>query len=264
MHVAKTIASLLAALPLVGVAAGSSALLDQLQADHAALLAAEQDFQRLREGGKLIGNAAADYRSYLETLRERVAADCRTLAEAGQAVVAGPVCGAFPSNPVQALPLDEHRPLTSVERTNALDAELAAGLSEFDELLLREQQRVKASAPRSARDSEAGGGAAGAEGEQAQGAGEQGEAAGAPDTGAAGQQAEPGEDAAGRAPGVGAGGQGAPDRAARRGQQPAGIPDGSDDDVVARQMREAAEQETDPELQKKLWEEYRRYKQGIR
>ena len=38
--------------------------------------------------------------------------------------------------------------------------------------------------------------------------------------------------------------------------------DGSDDDVVARQLREAAENETDPELRKRLWEEYRHYKQG--
>ncbi|MFZ8985101.1 MAG: hypothetical protein ACO213_12580, partial [Steroidobacteraceae bacterium] len=43
---------------------------------------------------------------------------------------------------------------------------------------------------------------------------------------------------------------------------PADIPDGSDDDVVARQIREAAMAETDPELRAALWEEYRRYKKG--
>jgi hypothetical protein len=43
---------------------------------------------------------------------------------------------------------------------------------------------------------------------------------------------------------------------------PAGIPDGSDDDIVARQLREAAMKETDPELRERLWEEYRKYKQG--
>jgi len=42
---------------------------------------------------------------------------------------------------------------------------------------------------------------------------------------------------------------------------PTDIPDGSDDDVVARQIREAAMAETDPELREKLWEEYRKYKQ---
>ncbi len=36
----------------------------------------------------------------------------------------------------------------------------------------------------------------------------------------------------------------------------------ADDDIVARQLREAAEKETDPELKKRLWEEYRKYKEG--
>ncbi len=36
-----------------------------------------------------------------------------------------------------------------------------------------------------------------------------------------------------------------------------------DDDIVAKQLREAAEQETDPEVKEKLWEEYRKYKEGI-
>ena len=40
---------------------------------------------------------------------------------------------------------------------------------------------------------------------------------------------------------------------------PADIPDGSDDDVVARQIREAAMKEKDPELREKLWDEYRKY-----
>ncbi len=37
-------------------------------------------------------------------------------------------------------------------------------------------------------------------------------------------------------------------------------PPADDDDIVARQLREAAEKETDPELKKKLWQEYDRYK----
>jgi hypothetical protein len=40
---------------------------------------------------------------------------------------------------------------------------------------------------------------------------------------------------------------------------PADIPNGSDDDVVARQIREAAMKEKDPELREKLWNEYRKY-----
>ena len=41
---------------------------------------------------------------------------------------------------------------------------------------------------------------------------------------------------------------------------PDDIPDAKDDDIIARQLREAAMKETDPELKEKLWEEYRRYK----
>lgn len=40
-------------------------------------------------------------------------------------------------------------------------------------------------------------------------------------------------------------------------------PDARDDDVVARQLREAAMAETDPELRERLWEEYERYKAGL-
>lgn len=43
---------------------------------------------------------------------------------------------------------------------------------------------------------------------------------------------------------------------------PENIPDARDDDIIARQLREAAMQEEDEELREKLWEEYRRYKKG--
>jgi hypothetical protein len=40
--------------------------------------------------------------------------------------------------------------------------------------------------------------------------------------------------------------------------------DYEDDDIVARQLREAAENETDPELKEKLWKEYEEYKKSGR
>ena len=60
-----------------------------------------------------------------------------------------------------------------------------------------------------------------------------------------------------RAPGAPAGadpGEENPDRI------PPDIPSGNDDDIVARQLREAAMNEEDPGLREKLWEEYRKYK----
>ncbi|MEX2525838.1 MAG: hypothetical protein WD750_12830 [Gammaproteobacteria bacterium] len=44
---------------------------------------------------------------------------------------------------------------------------------------------------------------------------------------------------------------------------PDDIPSGDDDDIVARQLREAAMEEEDPELREKLWDEYRKYKEGV-
>jgi hypothetical protein len=41
---------------------------------------------------------------------------------------------------------------------------------------------------------------------------------------------------------------------------PTDIPTGEDDDIVARQIREAALKEVDPTLREKLWQEYRKYK----
>jgi hypothetical protein len=38
---------------------------------------------------------------------------------------------------------------------------------------------------------------------------------------------------------------------------------GSDNDIVARRLRKAAEQETNPALRAKLWKEYADYRQGM-
>jgi hypothetical protein len=70
--------------------------------------------------------------------------------------------------------------------------------------------------------------------------------------GASGSKDAPGGDAQDR--GSVAGGSGSPDR---------GIPSGEDDDIVARRLRRAAEQETDPELKEKLWKEYADYKRNV-
>ncbi|HNC69260.1 MAG TPA: hypothetical protein PKZ77_02120, partial [Pseudomonadales bacterium] len=56
---------------------------------------------------------------------------------------------------------------------------------------------------------------------------------------------------------IGRGGSGAGPQATA--PVPPDIPDGNADDVVARQIREAAMKEKDPELREKLWDEYRKY-----
>jgi len=63
----------------------------------------------------------------------------------------------------------------------------------------------------------------------------------------------------GMSPGGGTGRKGDYEHTAAANTVPPDIPDGSDDDVVARQIREAAMKERDPELREKLWDEYRKY-----
>ena len=53
---------------------------------------------------------------------------------------------------------------------------------------------------------------------------------------------------------------GVPVTAANNGAIPEDIPSANNDDAIASQIRVAAEAEQDPEIKKKLWNEYRKYK----
>jgi hypothetical protein len=152
------------------------------------------------------------------------------------------------------------RARTAEERSEALEGELQESLSEFDRKMLDEQetlerQRTSASTAGGAdRESEAGStGGAGGPDEGSDGAtgdedGTSQPVRGRTDGGGTGAR-EPGEPVADES-----------NDAATRGRTPPDIPDGRDDDIVARQLREAAMEEDDPRLRERLWDEYRRYK----
>jgi len=264
MNIAKFL--LLAVLmPGIDILAAAEPLLEQLRLDHAAWATAERDFRARRESGALIGAEASDYAAYVARLQRRVAEDCAALSDSGVPAPEDMSCPRFETAvTTRSAAIDQGAEQSREERIASLDVELASGLADFDELLLREQERVKAAAPRTA----SGGGMGsdtdedghGGDGKGGSGEGSAGETkAGDASNGDRSQAGGVGERSS-----TGAGG--APGRTSRTGatRQPPGIPDGRDDDVVARQLREAAEKETDPELQKKLWEEYRKYKQGTR
>jgi hypothetical protein len=243
-------ALLLSGLSLTAAASTSAdVLLERLRSDHAAMVSAETDFHSRRERGTLSGNEAADYASYVAGLHRRVAEDCVALTENAVPVPADLSCPEAPPTIIAPAAIDIAGERTGIEATAALDAELFAGLGEFDEMLLREQERVKAAAPHT--DAASGGGAGGGGGSSGSGS-DAGEFDDSGDT----------ESASGGEPTYGQGAGPGSRQASTSSSAPPGTPDGSDDDVVARQLREAAEKETDPELKKKLWEEYRKYKQG--
>jgi hypothetical protein len=151
---------------------------------------------------------------------------------------------------------------TSEERRAAIDKQLDDSLGSFDAKLRKEQQQV--ASERDARRAAAAGDAA------PEGAAERDAAADrdAPAGGAAadetlapyGNHHNKGRDHSGDLKSEKTGK--VPDDNAGNGAVAREHPDGSDDDVVARRLRQAAQQETDPELKEKLWQEYADYKKN--
>lgn len=146
--------------------------------------------------------------------------------------------------------------MTEGERRDEIAGRLDKSLGVFDERMAREQVALQKQREEQSARSGGGGGSAGEGSEGGGGMGEGGDAGfgqGLPGE----QDGEEGE----------ASGSGQSTTASRgrsvRGNNlppPPDVGDGSNDDVVARQLREAAEKEKDPELAKKLWDEYREYK----
>jgi hypothetical protein len=251
-------------LPGIDILAAAEPLLEQLRLDHAAWVTAERDFRARRESGALIGAEASDYAAYVARLQRRVAEDCAALSNSGVPAPEDMSCPRFETAvTTRSATIDQGAEQSREERIASLEVELASGLAEFDELLLREQERVKAAAPRSA----SGGGMGSGTDEDGHDDGNGGSSEGSAGETEAGNASNGARSQAGggaeRSSTSAGGASGGTSRTGAT-QQPPGIPDGRDDDVVARQLREAAEKETDPELQKKLWEEYRKYKQGTR
>ena len=259
MKLASGLAVLLLLLA-VSVAAASP-LLERLRLDHAALVAPEADFHARRGRGALQGNELTDYAAYVARLHREVAEDCAALARDDIPVPAGLSCPVSAVVLIAPAAVDQAGEQTSSEKTADLDAQLFSGISEFDEMLLREQERIKSATPHAGDGEGSGDGSGG--GGSGDGDGDSGEYEGEGASGEAGEGE--GQVATGEGDSTdydGSAGSGSTQPAGKGQPPPPGTPDGSDDDVVARQLREAAEKETDPVLKKKLWEEYRKYKEG--
>jgi hypothetical protein len=159
-----------------------------------------------------------------------------------------------------------------------LDRELDESLTAFDEMLLRELDKIRTESADKMRDlaeeataaaerlKEKGMGEGDSSGEEASSGEEMSEAGEVKtESDKSGMSSEKGGKETQTAT------TGNPQGGARggQGQGPASTqkeprrPSGYDDDIVARQIREAAEKETDPVLKEKLWKEYEDYKKGI-
>jgi hypothetical protein len=159
---------------------------------------------------------------------------------------------------------------TEAEVIAARNAKMDESLGEFDEVIRNEREQIarerdaQAAGAGAAGDADGNGNSNG-DGSAADGAGSGSEQSGGSAGGEKAGEQKSGEEArssgdmkSDRQAGGGTGGT------TGQGQGPAAqnIPDGSDDDIIARQIREAAEKETDPELKEKLWKEYIEYKKN--
>jgi hypothetical protein len=240
-----------------------------------------KEFESLLSSGRMSAAEVADFEDYLLDLGMMVDQQRSVVAklqgDAGQSIQS--------SAPASPLPPGFSRGQTEAEKIAMLDAQLGTSLSEFDEKLLREQQELAeksrtGSAGDSGADAERGQGAPGSsadgegENEQVQSGGGAGGPAGESAESKSGEseqqnksekQAETGgEVAEGNEQVASTGGTTDVGHQKSNSSVPPDIPDGKDDDIVARQLREAAETEQDPELRAKLWDEYRKYKNRTR
>lgn len=152
-----------------------------------------------------------------------------------------------------------------------MDRELDASLGQFDAQVRKEQARI--AREREDRRTARSGDAQGGPGEEGTGAGEGRGDRGARDRRGNGDLNSDMEGQGGTSaqrPGdlksdkQGGGGSGPGSVGKGPSSVPPGVGTGEDDDLVARQLREAAEKETDPELREKLWKEYQDYKSSVK
>jgi hypothetical protein len=227
------------------------------------------ELENLKNSGSASAEAVKDYEDYLARVQE-MTAENRKIMEQMEAAYNRHTPGENNSDSAVSNKLDKmYDPNIPEEQTvdevAALDKAFNASLAQFDDKLLKEMDAIRAGSTKKLQDlaqeaAEAAkrlrdkgvdvdtSGAKSSEETDAQKeASESGRetetTGGAADTETASRD------------GSGKGGSGASTDDRHR-------TDYEDDDIVARQLREAAENETDPELKEKLWQEYEEYKKN--
>jgi hypothetical protein len=238
------------------------------------------ELDQLKKSDGVSPDVIADYEIYLDRVQAMVAENEKIVSEmeAAYARYVG-----HKKEPITQSPEDMDKMLNptipeqeSIDEVAALDRELNASLSDFDDMLLKEMDNIQAKSAKKLQDLAAEAAEAAkrlrekgieadsssaetsseAEAEADETKAEQEKAEGAEketaDTKAGEDEKEVAAKEASR--------EGSEGTAQERG----GRGSSEDDDIVARQLREAAENETDPELKEKLWKEYEEYKKNTR
>jgi len=259
--------------------------LEQARSDLATSKATEariaSELNALKQSGKANPDDLKNYETYLSRVQEMVAEQQKMVEEMEKALTAHRSAektgGGSQAIPPSGAPSAAMAPEKESGELGSLDRTLSDSLSEFDQMLLKEMDEIRAKSESRmstlAQEAASAAGKIGEGGETGTASGDASAKEGGGEEGA-GSGGEQGSRESGRGESGGsygnvpttegpvAGGSSGSSTVSGQGGRPSGSD--QDDDIVARQLREAAEKETDPELKKKLWKEYEDYKKASR
>ena len=256
---------------------------DDLRVSQATEKRIAAELEKLKQSGSASAEDIRNYEAYHERVKAMVAENRKIVEkmEAAQARHSSATKGsksATSGEPEMGSESSIPEELTQ-DQVAALDRQLSASLGEFDAMLLKEMESIETESAEKMRDlakeaaeaarrlKEKGVDLGSEESESTDEASKRGE------QGEEGQQGKAGEKDASSQEKDSQTESGGDDDAVASRDQSTGEGSGptgkrgsrynkEDDDIVARQLREAAEKETDPELKEKLWKEYEDYRRN--
>jgi hypothetical protein len=222
----------------------------------------EADFRALRKIKTEADNdpAVAEFAEFVASLRRKMLEACQAFRIlGGDPDSLGFDCHLPEEEPAsgQGSPQTPMTAQTDMEKMASIEDPLSKSLNEFDLWQQKKQEKLRdvvasqrsAGSPPRAKEKGSGGDIQSEPG----GAKSQSDGSSSKEKG---MDTEPRMAEAGAAPGV--------EKQVKTSPWGRVVEGGSDDDVVARQLREAAEKEQDPVMKEKLWDEYRKYKASMK
>jgi hypothetical protein len=241
------------------------------------------ELQRLKNSDYPSPDTVADYEIYLERVHAMVVESRQRVADM-EAAYAEYAAQTNSRQPPAGNELDKrlHPSIPETQSSDtvaSLDRELNASLADFDEMLLQELEAIRSKSAERMRDMaqeaaeaakrlrdkgvDLGDSESSADEEPERPKDEPSGSPGSPDEDPEeGEKAGPRKTDQARTDEEGRSGTQTRESGAGASTNGSRADTGGDDDIVARQLREAAENETDPELKEKLWKEYDEYKKN--
>ena len=237
-----------------------NAAFSELDASDAEWRENDVEFRTLRRKKKTSDGDLEEFASFVAELRRKMLENCQVFRQlGGDPEGLGFDCVLPKEMPAswQELPQSPKTVRTEQEKMATLESTLSESLSDFDTKLQEKQESLRGQSK-----SQSSGGYASNQGVTGAGGGYRSSQAGVVAipggsqgySGGAGTVPRPTE------PGAGPGVEKQVTRQISRSKVISSLGDGNDDDVVARQLREAAQGESDPILRQKLWDEYQKYR----